>query len=163
MGGKTRGLALPRTQPQQECAAKETKTRASCAELGTKPKVIVRLWSCRMHFTVEVAVVRLLKADQSLVTGCEEFLVAVLRLRCDFEREVGEQAFQESPDFSEVTPRTFAYAMGQSFYSLSLGMGIIITYGSYVKKEENIVATSAGTAVSDLMFAILAGLAISGP
>ncbi|MCR4823903.1 MAG: sodium-dependent transporter [Bacteroidales bacterium] len=64
------------------------------------------------------------------------------------------------PDWSELTPRTFAYAMGQSFYSLSLGMGAIITYGSYVSKKENILATSTGTAVSDLMFAILAGFAI---
>ena len=64
------------------------------------------------------------------------------------------------PDWSELTPRTFAYAMGQSFFSLSLGMGAIITYGSYVKKEENILTTSAGTAVSDLLFAILAGFAI---
>ncbi len=64
------------------------------------------------------------------------------------------------PDFSEFTPRTFAFALGQSFYSLSLGMGIIITYGSYVRKDENILASSAGTAVSDLLFALLAGLAI---
>jgi len=64
------------------------------------------------------------------------------------------------PDFSEFTPRTFAYALGQSFYSLSLGMGIIITYGSYVRKDENILVSSAGTAVSDLLFALLAGLAI---
>ena len=64
------------------------------------------------------------------------------------------------PDWDELTPRTFAYAMGQSFYSLSLGMGAIITYGSYVSKEENILTTSGGTAVSDLLFAILAGFAI---
>lgn len=64
------------------------------------------------------------------------------------------------PDFSALTPSTFAYALGQSFYSLSLGMGCIITYGSYVKKEENLLASSAGTAVSDLLFAILAGFAI---
>ena len=64
------------------------------------------------------------------------------------------------PDFNEFTPKTFAYALGQSFYSLSLGMGIIITYGSYVRKDENILVSSAGTAVSDLLFALLAGLAI---
>ncbi len=64
------------------------------------------------------------------------------------------------PDWSELTPRTFAYAMGQSFFSLSLGMGAIITYGSYVSKQENILATSTGTAVSDLLFAMLAGFAI---
>ena len=64
------------------------------------------------------------------------------------------------PDFSEFTPRTFAFALGQSFYSLSLGMGIIITYGSYVRRDENILVSSAGTAISDLLFALLAGLAI---
>lgn len=64
------------------------------------------------------------------------------------------------PDFSHVSARTFAYALGQSFYSLSLGMGAIITYGSYVSRKENIVASSIGTAVSDLLFAILAGFAI---
>lgn len=64
------------------------------------------------------------------------------------------------PDFSKVTPRTFAFALGQSFYSLSLGMGIIITYSSYVHKEENLLVSGVGTAVADLMFAILAGFAI---
>ena len=64
------------------------------------------------------------------------------------------------PDFSHITPRSFAYAMGQSFYSLSLGMGIIITYGAYVSKHENVLASSAGTAVADFAFAIFAGLAI---
>lgn len=64
------------------------------------------------------------------------------------------------PDFSQLTPRSFAFAMGQSFYSLSLGMGAIVTYGSYVKSSENIVASATGTAISDLLFAILAGLAI---
>lgn len=64
------------------------------------------------------------------------------------------------PDLSRMTPRTFAYAMGQSFYSLSLGMGAIITYGSYVRKNENILASSTGTAISDLTFALLAALAI---
>ncbi|MBP5217894.1 MAG: sodium-dependent transporter [Bacteroidales bacterium] len=64
------------------------------------------------------------------------------------------------PDLSKVTGKTFAFAMGQSFYSLSLGMGIIITYSSYVHKEENVIATGLGTAVADLMFAILAGFAI---
>ncbi|MCI1640198.1 MAG: sodium-dependent transporter [Bacteroidales bacterium] len=64
------------------------------------------------------------------------------------------------PDFSKVTPATFSYALGQSFYSLSLGMGIIITYSSYVSKKENILVTGFGTAVSDLLFAILASFAI---
>ncbi len=65
-----------------------------------------------------------------------------------------------TPDFSAITPRSFAYALGQSFYSLSLGMGAIITYGSYVSKKENLVASGFGSATSDLLFAILAAFAI---
>ena len=65
-----------------------------------------------------------------------------------------------NPDFSQINPRSFAYAMGQSFYSLSLGMGTIITYGSYVSRDENIVVSGVGTAVFDMLFALLAGFAI---
>lgn len=64
------------------------------------------------------------------------------------------------PDFSKVTTRTFIDALGQSFYSLSLGMGIIITYSSYVSKQENLLIAGVGSSVSDLLFAILAGFAI---
>jgi len=64
------------------------------------------------------------------------------------------------PDFSMMTPKTFAFALGQSFYSLSLGMGIVITYSSYISKGENLVVSGAGTAITDLLFAILAGFAI---
>lgn len=64
------------------------------------------------------------------------------------------------PDFSKLNGKTFAFALGQSFYSLSLGMGIIITYSSYIRKDENLVASGAGTAIADLLFAILAGFAI---
>ena len=64
------------------------------------------------------------------------------------------------PDFSKLSPRSCAAAMGQSFYSLSLGMGIVITYSSYISRKEDIMVTGVGTAVSDLLFAILAGFAI---
>ena len=64
------------------------------------------------------------------------------------------------PDFSKLTGRTFAFALGQSFYSMSLGMGIVITYSSYVHKDENLVASGAGTVLAALMFSILAGFAI---
>lgn len=64
------------------------------------------------------------------------------------------------PDFSQLTPKTFTYALGQSFYSLSLGMGIIITYGSYVSKQQDIMFISGWTAFFDLIFAVLAGFVI---
>ena len=47
--------------------------------------------------------------------------------------------FLFKPDFSKVTAQTFLDALGQAFFSLSVGFGIIFTYASYVNKKENIV------------------------
>ena len=69
-------------------------------------------------------------------------------------------AYLFKPDFSKLTFQSCLDALGQSFFSLSLGMGIISTYSSYVSKQENLMASGVGTAISDLLFAILAGVAI---
>ena len=65
-----------------------------------------------------------------------------------------------NPDFSKITGKAIAAALGQAFFSLSLGFGTIMTYASYVSKKENIMFQSAATAVSALMFAMIAGMAI---
>ena len=65
-----------------------------------------------------------------------------------------------NPDFSKIDAKTIAAALGQAFFSLSLGFGTIMTYASYVDKKENIMFQSTATAVSDLMFALIAGVAI---
>ena len=64
------------------------------------------------------------------------------------------------PDFSKIDAKVCAAALGQAFFSLSLGFGTILTYASYVDKKENIMFQSTATAASDLMFALIAGLAI---
>ena len=65
-----------------------------------------------------------------------------------------------NPDFSKIDGKACAAALGQAFFSLSLGFGTILTYASYVDKKENILFQSAATAVSDLTFALIAGMAI---
>ena len=64
------------------------------------------------------------------------------------------------PDFSKITISVIAAAMGQSFFSLSLGVGTILTYSSYMKKEDSILFTGIGTTAFDLIFALIAGFAI---
>ena len=64
------------------------------------------------------------------------------------------------PDWSKVTSDTFLAALGQAFFSLSLGSGMVITYGSYVKKDANILSLGAQTAAADTLFALIAGCAI---
>ncbi|MBR1539317.1 MAG: sodium-dependent transporter, partial [Bacteroidales bacterium] len=64
------------------------------------------------------------------------------------------------PDWSKVTSDTVLAALGQAFFSLSLGSGMVITYGSYVSKKANILSLSAQTALADTLFALIAGCAI---
>ena len=65
-----------------------------------------------------------------------------------------------NPDFSKIDAKACASALGQAFFSLSIGFGTIMTYASYVSKKENVMFQSTATAVSDLAFALVAGVAI---
>lgn len=65
-----------------------------------------------------------------------------------------------NPDFSKIDASVCAAALGQSFFSLSLGYGTMLTYASYVSKKENIATSSAAIAVSDLLFSLIASCAI---
>lgn len=64
------------------------------------------------------------------------------------------------PDFSMITPGLIFDAMGQAFFSLSLGMGALITYGSYLSKKENVPQAAALVTTTDTLVAFLAGLLI---
>ncbi len=65
-----------------------------------------------------------------------------------------------SPDFSKLTTESVLVALGHAFFSLSLGMGAIITYGSYVGKHENLFLSSLSIVTLDTIVALLAGLAM---
>jgi NSS family neurotransmitter:Na+ symporter len=89
------------------------------------------------------------------------FLVLLLAIRSLTLDGAGAGVeFLFKPDFSKITGKTALAALGQAFFSLSLGMGCIITYGSYVNKKENLFKISFMSAFADTGFAILAGLAV---
>ena len=64
------------------------------------------------------------------------------------------------PDFSKLDGPAVAAALGQSFFSLSLGVGTILTYSSYMKEDENLLSAGGWTAFFDTVFALIAGFAI---
>lgn len=68
--------------------------------------------------------------------------------------------FLFKPDFSKVTPSVLLGGMGQAFFSLSLGLGCLITYSSYFKKETPLVKTAFTTAGLDTLVSIMAGVII---
>lgn len=68
--------------------------------------------------------------------------------------------FLFKPDFSKVTGTTFLEAMGQAFFSLSIGMGALCTYASYFQRDTHLVKTTVQIAGIDTGVAILSGLII---
>ena len=101
------------------------------------------------------------KASKILMPALFILLVAVvIFVLCLGEGVKDGLAYYLIPDFSKITFGSVLAAMGQAFYSLSLGMGSMIVYGSYTSKEINIVKSTAMICVFDTFVALLAGLAI---
>lgn len=68
--------------------------------------------------------------------------------------------FYLMPDFSKITPKLFVFVLGQVFFALSLGFGVLITLSSYLSKQENLVKTAVITGVLNTLIALLAGFMI---
>ncbi len=68
--------------------------------------------------------------------------------------------FLFSPDFSKLTGPVILTAMGLAFFKLSIGMGTMITYGSYFRDDQNIPVTASRVMLADLLVSMLAGIAI---
>ncbi len=69
-------------------------------------------------------------------------------------------AFMFTPDFDKLTWNSVLAALGQAFFTLSIGMGAIMAYGAYLPEETSITGASAAVVIADTSIAILAGLAI---
>ena len=100
---------------------------------------------------------RMVKILMPLLGFLMIFMVIYSIINGDFSKAM---SFLFAPDFSNVTSDTLLQAMGQAFFSLSLGMGSIMAYGAYMPKEQKVVGTSFTVASLDTLIAILAGLAI---
>ncbi len=89
------------------------------------------------------------------------FLLVVLAIRSVTLEGAGEGLrFYMYPDFSKVSGIMVLKAMGQALFSLSLGMGTMITYGSYLSKKENVPASAAWITFFEILVCILAGFVI---
>jgi len=69
-------------------------------------------------------------------------------------------AFYLAPDFSKITLNVILIALGQAFFSLSLGMGCMITYGSYLSEKENLTSSTVYVVMFDTLIALLVGMVI---
>jgi NSS family neurotransmitter:Na+ symporter len=99
-------------------------------------------------------------ANRLLMPALAAILLIVLgygTVHGDIARSI---AFMFAPDFSKITPGVVLAAMGQAFFTLSIGMGAMMAYGSYLERDVSITRTTAYVAAADTAFAVVAGLAI---
>ena len=117
----------------------------------------VLLTACVLWFDVNKGIERLSKILMPLLL-IMMLLMAGRVLMLDGSN-VGMQFFFQT-DFSKITPKVIMEAMGQCFFSLSIGMGALITYGAYMPKTQNVTSTSIQVIVLDTLVAILSGVII---
>lgn len=88
-------------------------------------------------------------------------LIIALCIRACTLKGAGEGLrFLFYPDFSKLTANGVLNALGQAFFSLSVGMGALMTYASYISKDENLTRISLRVITADTAVSILAGMAI---
>jgi NSS family neurotransmitter:Na+ symporter len=91
-------------------------------------------------------------------------LFAILLILLGYSMSVGDMhaafTFMFSLDFSKITPVVVLSALGHAFFSLSLGMGAVMVYGSYLQRNISIARTTIYIAFADTMLGLLVGLAI---
>ncbi|MDR2836896.1 MAG: sodium-dependent transporter [Bacteroidales bacterium] len=122
---------------------------------------------CQILFMIMTAII-ILFGVQKGIENCSKILLpilfVILVILCVrslmLPNSIEGLKFLFYPDFSKITTSVFLNALGQAFFSLSIGMGTIITYGSYVKKDNNLPKTSFLVSLTDMFIAILAGVAI---
>ena len=114
------------------------------------------------HFIVSRGVEKGIEKASKIMMPMLFVILIVMAVRVAFMPGASEgYRFFLSCDFSEAfKPDTIMMAIGQAFFSLSVGMGCMVTYASYFKKNNNLVSTSFNVSVLTLLVSVLAGLVI---
>ncbi len=139
-------------------------TRAIFGELVANPAALL-FWHTVFMLMVGIVVARgvqsgIERAVRILMPALLLLLVALVLYAMNSGGFAEGLAFLFAPDFSRIGPGTFLAAMGQAFFTLSLGMGAIMVYGSYLESHASIPRTAGVIVVMDTAVALLAGLAI---
>lgn len=100
------------------------------------------------------------KASKLLMPILFILLLVLVVSSCMLPDAVKGVNFLFKPDFSEVNADVFLGALGQAFYSLSIGMGCLCTYASYFNRQTNLMKSAVQISVIDSVVAVLAGLMI---
>lgn len=141
-----------------------TNIPVSFQEFVATPHYVLPLFALFMAATIFIVV-------QGVSGGIEKaskilmpvlfFLIILVILRSVTLPGAGEGiAYYLTPDFTKINSNTILAALGQAFFSLSIGWGIMVTYGSYLPKSQNIVSSGLWIAGMDSLVALMGGLMI---
>lgn len=137
---------------------------ASFAELSDNEGLQLIYHSLFILLTAAVVSAGVTRGIGSAVEILMPLLAVFLLILVGYSWATGDFAaalkFLFATDFSKISGEAVLVAMGQSFFTLSLGMGAIMAYGSYMPGDTSIGKTVAAIAILDTLFALLAGLAI---
>ena len=87
------------------------------------------------------------------------FIALVLRA-LTLEHAIDGVRFLFVPDFGSLTPQAILFALGQAFFTLTLGVSVMVTYSSYLSKSQNLPKSAVSIVIMNLAVTLLAGLAI---
>lgn len=99
-------------------------------------------------------------ANKYMMPGLFLLFLAVMIRSLTLDGAMQGVAFFLSPDFSELSAESILYALGQSFFSLSVGVSVMVTYSSYLGKKENLVRSAGSIVGLNVLVSLFAGLAI---
>jgi NSS family neurotransmitter:Na+ symporter len=100
------------------------------------------------------------KFNKIFIPGLVILLIVLCVRALSLEGAAEGVSFFLKPDFSKLTAESVLVALGHAFFSLSLGMGAIMTYGAYVDKRQSLGMATVAIGLGDLIYAFLAGLII---
>ncbi len=132
--------------------------------LAAEPATAISFHLAFMAMTVAVVILGVARGlerwNRILMPGLFLILLVLLVRVWTLPGAAAGVAWFLRPDWSHLGPGTVLKALGQLFFSLSLGMGALITYGSYRGRNSDIPSTSGWVVAADTMVALLAGLTI---
>ena len=126
-----------------------------------KPVVCMLLFMLLCHFIISRGVEKGIEKGSKMMMPLLFLLLIVIAVAsCLLPGAVNGINFLFSPDFTKVDSNVFLGALGQAFYSLSVGMGCLCTYASYFKRDTHLTKSALQIVSIDTLIAILAGLMI---
>ena len=126
-----------------------------------RPVLYTALFVLATHFVIAMGVQKGIERSAKVLMPLLFVILIALSIH-SLLMPGGEEGlrFLFRPDFSKVTPSTVLVALGQAFFSLSIGIGTMVTYASYFKPDTNLRHTALNVTILDTLVAVLAGVVI---